>query len=127
MRQLPLPTEFGSGILKLLPDIPSPRGFAEEVVCWMSVGVCARPNCDEKNSAAKIRAKPPNNLDDLTCEIGQARAVIETSCRIRNQTPDPEFGMICARACLARPTAAPNRTRPPASLDIEFCMCCPPS
>ncbi len=86
---------------------------------------CARANCDKKNSAPKIRAKPPNNLDDLTCEIGHARAVTETSCRIRNQTPDLEFGMICARVCLARPTAAPNRTRPTASLDIEFWMCCP--
>src|SRR3954447_24265164 len=39
IRALPVPTEFGSRILKLLPDIPSPGGFADEATCWISVGV----------------------------------------------------------------------------------------
>src|SRR5271163_3414135 len=43
-----------------------------------SVMACASASCGEKSTVAMIRTNTANN-DDLTCTIGQARAVIKTS------------------------------------------------
>jgi hypothetical protein len=37
---------------------------------------CASASCDETSSVAEIRTDAANDLDDLTCEIGQTRAII---------------------------------------------------
>src|SRR5450759_1713700 len=56
-----------------LPTAPVPTSFGP---CCEN---CASASCDEKSSVAEIRTDAPNNLDNLTDEIGQTRAVIEAS------------------------------------------------
>jgi hypothetical protein len=80
---------------------------------------CASANCDERSRATKIRIDAQDDLDDLTCEIGQPRGIIEAPLDRDVGRPDSACvdgspytttsvpSCLCVpKSCVKRPTAA---------------------